>query len=139
MKILIVGAGIAGSATAVLLSRHGHEVTVIDAATEPYSGGYLLLLNDTARKVMDQLGARDLVNDLSAPTPTIGVHWSGRKLTEFTPSGYRLARRGDLVGAFSQMASEEVPITFGKKLSGVSTTCPGSPRTSQIQPLKTSI
>ncbi len=37
MKILVLGAGIAGVTTAYELARAGHEVTVIDREAEPAS------------------------------------------------------------------------------------------------------
>ena len=37
MKVLVLGAGIAGVTTAYELSRDGHEVVVIDRESEPAS------------------------------------------------------------------------------------------------------
>ncbi|MCW2562534.1 MAG: 2-polyprenyl-6-methoxyphenol hydroxylase-like oxidoreductase, partial [Mycobacterium sp.] len=37
-KILVIGAGISGLATAVALQRRNHEVTVIEERTETSSG-----------------------------------------------------------------------------------------------------
>ncbi len=119
MKTLVVGAGLAGGAAALLLSSRGHDVTVVDAVEKPYSGGYQILLDDTAMAVMDQLGTSDLAHEHSGVAPAISVRWNGRKVTTIDTPGYRLARRGDLVGAFAQRVDQEVPIQFGRGLVGI--------------------
>lgn len=42
MKVLIVGAGIAGPTLAFWLRKAGHEVTIVEQASELRSGGYLI-------------------------------------------------------------------------------------------------
>jgi 2-polyprenyl-6-methoxyphenol hydroxylase-like FAD-dependent oxidoreductase len=42
MKVLIVGAGIAGPTLAYWLLRTGHEPTLVERAPELPSGGYLV-------------------------------------------------------------------------------------------------
>ncbi|WP_366917493.1 FAD-dependent oxidoreductase, partial [Microbacterium thalli] len=54
MKILIVGAGIAGSGAAHMLAHDGHDVRVVDAVDAPYSGGNLLQFDRTAVQMMHQ-------------------------------------------------------------------------------------
>lgn len=119
MKILIVGAGIAGSATGALLARQGHAVSVIDAAEEPHTGGYQILLDDVALTVLDRLGVADIAEAHSLPSPAISVRWNGRTLAQYMPRGERIARRGDLVGALSQRIAREVPMVFGRQLVGI--------------------
>lgn len=119
MKILIVGAGIAGSAVAYLLARDGHDVQVIDAAPQPYAGGYQILLDTTAQTVLEHIGAGDAVAELSAPSAAITVARGDKTLTSIDPTGYRSARRGDLVGAISRHVAETVPMQFGRTLTGI--------------------
>lgn len=116
MRILVVGAGLAGSAVAVMLAGHGHEVQVVDAAAQPYSGGYQILLDTTAMAVLEDIGARPVVTGLSAPAAAITVVRRGRTITTIDPTGYRSARRGDLVGAVSRYAADMVPMRFGREL-----------------------
>ncbi|MDD7928062.1 FAD-dependent oxidoreductase [Microbacterium thalli] len=119
MKILIVGAGIAGSGAAHMLAHDGHDVRVVDAVDAPYSGGYLLQFDRTAVQMMHQIGAQDVVDELSAPSSKVTVLRGEKVLTTLQLDGYRLARRGDLVGAISRYAAETVPMHFGRKLTGI--------------------
>jgi 2-polyprenyl-6-methoxyphenol hydroxylase-like FAD-dependent oxidoreductase len=119
MKILIVGAGIAGSGVAYMLAHDGHDVRVVDAVDEPHSGGYLLQFDRTAVQMMRQIGALDIVNDLSAPSSKVTVLRDHKTLTTMQLHGYRLARRGDLVGAISRYAATVVPMHFGRNLTGI--------------------
>lgn len=119
MKILIVGAGISGSATAHMLAHAGNDVEVVDAAPCPHTGGYQILFDRTAMRLFDQIGARETVNALSAPTATITVARGQRTLATLTTEGYRSARRGDLVGAISKYVAERVPMRFGRELVGI--------------------
>lgn len=119
MKILIVGAGIAGSAAAHMLSHDGHDVEVVDAAQRPHSGGYQILFDPVAMRLFDQIGVRETVDALSVPTATITVTRGQKTLATLTTEGYRSARRGDLVGAISSYAAQRVPMRFGRELAGI--------------------
>jgi 2-polyprenyl-6-methoxyphenol hydroxylase-like FAD-dependent oxidoreductase len=125
MKILVVGAGIAGSGVAYMLTQDGHDVCVIDSVGEPHSGGYQILFDRTALRVMGQIGALEVVTALSTPTATVTVTRRGKPLVEIPMDGYRSARRGDLVGAISRYVARTVPVRFGCELSGVEQTPSG--------------
>jgi FAD-dependent urate hydroxylase len=56
MKIVIVGAGLAGVASAVALSQAGHEVSVYEKAAELRTGGYGVILWPNATGILDELG-----------------------------------------------------------------------------------
>lgn len=118
-RVLIVGAGIAGSATAFMLARSGYDATVIDAAEAPYAGGYQILLDPIALEIMQQLGVQDIAHELSAPDPLVSLRRNGSEVAEFEMTGYRMARRGDLVGRLSTRFAESVPTEFGKELVGI--------------------
>jgi 2-polyprenyl-6-methoxyphenol hydroxylase-like FAD-dependent oxidoreductase len=55
MKIGIVGCGVAGMASAVLLARQGHDVTVLERFAQPQPLGAGLLLQPTGLAVLDAL------------------------------------------------------------------------------------
>ena len=61
LKVAIAGAGFAGLATAVLLARQGHDVTVFDKFTEPQSVGAGVLVQPTGIAAMRVLGIADEV------------------------------------------------------------------------------
>lgn len=119
MKILVVGAGIAGSAIAHMLAHDGHEVLMVDAVEEPYAGGFQIVLDKAALSVLDQMGVSPMVKELSAPSTEVTIHRRGKVLTTLATPGNRLARRGDLVGAISRHAARSVPLRFGCRLVGI--------------------
>ena len=59
MKILVSGAGIAGSAAALFLHAGGHDVVVIDRAPAFARRGYILSLKYFGVKIMKSLGLWD--------------------------------------------------------------------------------
>jgi 2-polyprenyl-6-methoxyphenol hydroxylase-like FAD-dependent oxidoreductase len=59
MKILISGGGIAGSAAALFLARHGHEVDVVDRAPSFQKRGYALSLKSFGIQIMAELGLEE--------------------------------------------------------------------------------
>jgi 2-polyprenyl-6-methoxyphenol hydroxylase-like FAD-dependent oxidoreductase len=125
MKILVVGAGIAGSAVAHMLTHDGHDVLMVDAVEEPCAGGYQIVLDPAALDVIDQMGVLPVVHELSAPSTEVTVHRRGKALTTLATPGNRLARRGDLVGAISRHAARSVPLRFGCRLIGIEQTSSG--------------
>lgn len=125
MRILVVGAGIAGSGIACMLAHDGHDVRVVDTATEPYSGGYQILFDRPALRVLGQIGALKLVTELSTPTASVSIVRGKKTLTTIPMDGYRSARRGDLVGAISRHAAATVPLQFGRELTGIEQTADG--------------
>ena len=60
-RVLVVGAGIAGLATATFLSRGGFDVTVAELRDTPPPGGAGIQLSPNATKVLLALGIRDAV------------------------------------------------------------------------------
>ncbi|WP_299207520.1 NAD(P)/FAD-dependent oxidoreductase [uncultured Tateyamaria sp.] len=61
MKIAIAGAGIGGLATAILLRRHGIEVTVFDQFTAPEPVGSGLVIQPVGQAVLEACGVLDRV------------------------------------------------------------------------------
>src|SRR5690606_39160787 len=56
MKILVAGAGISGLATALALSRAGHDVEVVERAPELTEVGAGIALQPHATRCLDYLG-----------------------------------------------------------------------------------
>jgi 2-polyprenyl-6-methoxyphenol hydroxylase-like FAD-dependent oxidoreductase len=118
-----VGAGLAGCAAALHLTRSGHDVTVVDAITEPYSGGYMLQLDQNAQHHLKELDLWDLMEKLSAPAPMIDVVRTGarghKQVTTLDPRGYRLVRRGELIGGIGERTAAETTLQLGRELVGI--------------------
>ena len=56
MKILIVGAGIAGLTTALCLARNGHDLTMIEKSPALRDDGYMIDFFGSADDGAEQLG-----------------------------------------------------------------------------------
>lgn len=56
MRIAIIGAGLAGVASAVALSQAGHEVRIYEQAAELRAGGYGIILWPNATGILEELG-----------------------------------------------------------------------------------
>ncbi len=124
-RIGVVGAGIAGTAAALLLTRAGHRVTLLERAARLGPVGAGLLLQPSGQAVLRSLGLLDPVIASSEPIAQLrAVHPSGRTLIrlpydfgspESGPvTGYGVARGllfGTLYDACRQAGVEIVPGT----------------------------
>ncbi|SKC52080.1 FAD-dependent monooxygenase [Krasilnikoviella flava] len=72
-KVLIVGAGIAGDALAVLLDRSGWEVDVVEIAPALRAGGQTVDLRGDSREVLQRLGLLEAA--LDATVEQRGLAW----------------------------------------------------------------
>jgi 2-polyprenyl-6-methoxyphenol hydroxylase-like FAD-dependent oxidoreductase len=66
-RATIIGAGIAGTATAIGLTRAGWHVTVHERATHPETSGAALGMWPTAVTALDELGVGDAVRAVATP------------------------------------------------------------------------
>ncbi|WP_024442005.1 FAD-dependent oxidoreductase [Mycobacterium sp. UM_WGJ] len=73
-RIAVVGAGIAGLATAVGLQRRGHEVTVVEKRTDTSSGAGISIWPN-ALAALDQLGLGDAVRAAGGRITAGAARW----------------------------------------------------------------
>lgn len=122
MKVLIVGAGIAGATLAYWLCRSGHQPTLLERAPRLREGGYLVDFWGAGFEVADRMG---IVPILMERGYRIG------ELREISPGGRRLAgldtvrlmdamggryvsiTRSDLAAAIYQALGGQVETVFG--------------------------
>ncbi len=73
-RIVVVGAGIAGLATAVGLQRRGHDVTVVEKRTDTSPGAGISIWPN-ALAALDEIGLGEAVRDASARVTAGALRW----------------------------------------------------------------
>jgi 2-polyprenyl-6-methoxyphenol hydroxylase-like FAD-dependent oxidoreductase len=126
---LIIGGGVAGPATALLLNRLGWQVGIFEAGAEPdeYTGSFLNVATN-GLSVLHTVGVRDRLLTDAHRCPHM-VMWSGRgkRLGEVPngPAGDPLrgsvvVRRGWLHRVLREAAGDAgLSTTFGARLTGI--------------------
>lgn len=66
-SVAIIGAGTAGLATAIVLARQGHDITIFEQVAQMENVGAGLLLQPSGMAVFQHLGALEHALDLGAP------------------------------------------------------------------------
>lgn len=83
LRIAIIGAGFAGLASATLLARAGHRVTVFEKFAEPQAIGAGILMQPTGLAAIRQLGISDEVLAHGAKVDCLyGVNGQGRRVID---------------------------------------------------------
>lgn len=104
-RAAIIGAGIAGTATAIGLTRAGWDVTVHERATHPETSGAALGMWPTAITALDHLGVGDAVRAVATPQRagvvrrpdgTLLARLDAERLTRRPGDHVRLVARRDL-------------------------------------------
>ncbi|MBD0863390.1 FAD-dependent oxidoreductase [Gordonia sp. zg691] len=119
MRVVIVGAGIAGLCTAAGLASNGAEVTVVERSPEVRGGGSGLSLFGNGLRALEVLGLRSVVPDAPAPVAPIvsGTRRpDGRWLTRFDREALaemRVVRRTELHEALLGALPNSVEIRTG--------------------------
>lgn len=122
----IVGAGVAGLATAIGLERLGWDVTVLERAPAPRNDGAGLTLWPNAMRSLDAVGAADAVRSIGRPARRALIRTAqGRKITEL-PIAELTARygpmiavhRADLTRTLAERLS--VPVRYGSNVTTAS-------------------
>lgn len=129
MRILIIGAGIAGSAAALALHQAGFEPALYEA--HPDHGedlGAFLTLASNGMRALGQIGAAEAVADRGFPLTRLRLlDATGAEVAD-TPLGeaddpltrYRCLRRADLAATLQQEVQRRgIPIRHGARLSAL--------------------
>src|SRR5689334_6276126 len=72
-NVLVVGAGAAGAATAILLAEGGVSVDLIDIKPDASAAGSGITLQGNALRVLRQLGVWEQVRENGYPFDTLGL------------------------------------------------------------------
>ena len=86
MRVLVVGAGIAGPTLAFWLQMSGHEVTMVEHADELRSGGYLIDFWGAGFDVAEKMGiVPELRRRGYVMTEARAVNRAGRRVASLSP------------------------------------------------------
>lgn len=123
----IVGAGTAGAASALLLARDGHRVTLFERVPDPMPVGAGILIQPTGMAVLKQLGLLDDAVALGARIDRLyGQSERGRKVMDmrycdWRPDSFGLGmHRGALFTLLQrELAPAGVDCRYGINISGI--------------------
>jgi 2-polyprenyl-6-methoxyphenol hydroxylase-like FAD-dependent oxidoreductase len=115
-RVLVVGGGLAGLATAIALRHAGLDAAVHEA--RPAGPAGFLTIMPNGLDALRAIDAEHLVLDHSFPTAEVHLH--GRRPRVLSLPGARTIRRADLLRALTDEARRRgVEIAYGKRLVGV--------------------
>lgn len=124
LRVLIAGAGIAGPALAYWLSRHGHEVTVVECAPALRAGGQAVDFKGlTHRRVLERMGIWDAVTARQTGGTDVDIiDRNGRvKATipaEFSGGSVEILR-GDLAELLHEVSAPRCCYLFGEQITAM--------------------
>lgn len=98
LRILVVGAGIAGITAAQLLRRDGRHPVLIERAENELHPGYMLALMPMVDAALDDLGVRDRYREASVSLERYAVHGHTGRMLRGDSMAAILARYGDYRG-----------------------------------------
>lgn len=121
-RVLVVGAGIAGSTAAWWLGRAGHEVTVVERTSGQRSSGSPVDVRGAAAAVVDAMGVREQLRAAATATTSMAVvDAAGRELGRMstqTGAGLELPR-GDLARILADAAGEHAAVRHGESVAAL--------------------
>ncbi|WP_167949277.1 FAD-dependent oxidoreductase [Brevibacterium marinum] len=128
---IVVGAGIAGLASAISLARAGWYVTVVERAPRPRGGAFVVGFSGIGFKAATRLGLRDQLRARASPwRPLQQVDGNGQVLAQLsessqkTMSGRRMISilRGDLESVLHRAARNCADLHYGQTMAAVRST-----------------
>jgi 2-polyprenyl-6-methoxyphenol hydroxylase-like FAD-dependent oxidoreductase len=128
MKVAINGMGIAGPALAYWLHRFGHKPTLIEKASAPRKGGYLIdcwgLGYDQAEKIgilpdLLKLGYHVQQVQWVNAAGKVSASFNPEILRQMADNRFVTVERGDLAMALFRQVEDKVEILFGDSIAGI--------------------
>lgn len=128
MKVAINGMGIAGPALAYWLHRFGHKPTLIEKASAPRKGGYLIDCWGLGYDQAEKMGILPELLKLGYHVQEVQwVNASGKVSASFNPEILRqmadnrfvTVERGDLAMALFRQVEDKVEILFGDSIVAI--------------------
>ena len=132
--VLISGAGIAGPTLAWWLVRQGFAPTVVEQASEPRTGGYLIDFWGVGYDVAERMGLLPVLHDIGYNVTEVRIvnelghrvaGFDAAVLREATHGRYVSVLRGDLARAIFATIADDVETIFGDSVTGLEETGDG--------------
>lgn len=126
-RVLISGAGVGGPALALGLRRRGFQVTVVERAESPRTGGYKVDVRGAGTVALKRLGLYDQARALDVGMRQITyVRRDGRPIATM-PADLLMGRRGDDIEVMRgdlghllfEAGSDDVEFLFGDRITGL--------------------
>lgn len=115
-RVLIVGMGISGLATAARLHQAGWEPVIVERAPRRRSGGYFVALFGAGQAAARRLGILGHVHDRTSPLPALSIDRKGSARPGMSysdlPGEPWLMVRGDVEEAAFAALPEDVEVRF---------------------------
>ncbi len=122
-NILISGGGIAGPSLAFWLTRHGHDVTIIEQAPELRTGGQAVDFRGPALAVLEKMGLLDEVKaGATSMGPLVLVDGRGREIGRLPAevvSGEIEIHWGTLTRILYEAVRDDVKYRFGVRIDAL--------------------
>lgn len=127
MRVLISGGGIAGLTAANFLIHQGHQITVIDKASEFTNAGFVLSLKSFGVEIMKELGLEEKLRSIAAKSGSVNFYkQNGRLIRElsFTTINKNLAdsimaTRGAIHRVIFEAIQTKTEIQFGTTIKSL--------------------
>ncbi|WP_019202371.1 FAD-dependent monooxygenase [Tsukamurella sp. 1534] len=128
LRILISGASIAGPAAALLLTRQGHHVTLVERAPSFRAGGQTVDLRGAGRTVIDRMGLTAATDArLLTQRGIVKVDGRGRRRARIPVEAFggngivstHEILRGDLAEAIAEALPAGVPIRYDDTVTAI--------------------
>src|SRR5690625_2243144 len=128
MKVLVVGAGIAGTALAYWLRGAGHEPTLVERAPQLRQGGYLLDFWGAGFEVAERMGITARLHEVGYRAKELReVSNNGRRIAHMDPRSlldrvgdrYVSIARADLAAVLFEALDDTTEIIYGETVAAL--------------------
>ena len=130
LRVLVVGAGIAGVTAAQLLRRDGRHPVLIERAAEAPARGYMLALMPMVDAALDDLEVRDGYRAASVALERYAVHGHTGRMLRVDSTAALMSRFGDYRGIargrlLDVLSGPGTAVTYGATVTALTETADG--------------